>query len=76
MARVRYITLLLSPTLRLKSPENFGKSADREVPFFATFGKSLSPRALQIFLYENQTRACLKVHPSVGIHGQHFLFTV
>ena len=35
----------LSPTLSLKSPENFGKFTDREVPVFATFVKSLSQAA-------------------------------
>ena len=35
----------LSPTLSLKSPENFGKFNDREVPVSATFVKSLSQAA-------------------------------
>ena len=37
-----FTTNTLSPTLSLKSPENFGKFTDREVPVFATFVKSLS----------------------------------
>ena len=37
-----FTTNTLSPTLSLKSPENFRKFTDREVPVFATFVKSLS----------------------------------
>ena len=40
----------LSPTFNLKSPGNFRKIADREVPVFATFVKSLSLAALRNYL--------------------------
>ena len=53
--RLNYLfsTNTLSPTLHLKSPENFGKSADREVPFFATFGLSLRVR-FEIFFAKRE----------------------
>jgi hypothetical protein len=43
--------LSVSPTLSLKSPENFRKFTDREVPVFATFVKRLSLAALRNYLF-------------------------
>ena len=48
----------LSPTLSLKSPENFGKFNDREVPVSATFVKSLSQAAASKLSFFCPTMVC------------------